>query len=458
MDGLVVRRDDTGRHYAAARGYERGQLVLASRPDVWAPLWPSPLHVSKPTPAELAVLRRNPGVRVVSRAGSDEGGGEVFALLAAAWLLAIRALLAHGTPTWARLMSLDDNERLRVPADAAVVRQFARVLCAALDDARGPTEAEAARLLGAILVNGFGTRSAPTEPAPDGLGLFVDLALFNHACAPNAIADFCCAGPADAVSVRALAPIAAGKPVLIAYLDTSEPRYFRRRQLSASKSFACRCARCEDPTDGDLFGSALQCRACARGWQREQVRADGAVGDGSWLCGACGTSTAEREVWAWDARLREKLAAAQQGDGPSSEAYAQVVAEALEWCHPNHAIVVQALVAAVRAHGSAGPDLERTVCAAEIALAALERTAPPFDAQRADVLFQMGAARHELALAARARGHADVERSELLEAASALQRALAQFRVCCGEQSAGSRASHALAGVCLHAAFALKKT
>lgn len=472
MDGLTVLRDKAhGRHYVASRAFRPGELVLACRPDVWATLWPSPLQISLPTAAELAVLQRNPGVQVLRRDAASEGGegsGGVFALLAAAWLLSIRALLTHGTPTWARLMTLDDNSTLRTRDETAVVQYFARALHAALEDASGPSEAEVARLLGAILVNGFGTRSNPTEAAPDGLGLFVSASLFNHSCAPNAIADFFCSGPADAVSIRALTPIAVGEPVLIAYCDTIEPRYYRRRQLLLSKGFACRCTRCEDPTDSGTFGSAIRCAGCTRGWQTEQVH------EGLWVCSACGATTAEHEVWEWDRRLRARLTAVQlephAEKGPSQagnrSAYSQIITDALERCHPNHAIVVQALVSALSAAKPVdGPSLEgpsvesaqETIIAAEQALGALERTAPPFDAQKADVLFQLGAARHVLARALSERAPVEEERTALFEAASVLQRALAQFRVCNGNDSAGARASHVLASVCLRAAQALSE-
>ncbi|KAG8457357.1 hypothetical protein KFE25_014086 [Diacronema lutheri] len=486
--GLAVRSHEVeGRHYAAVRGFVPGEVLLTAPLDVCAALWPSPLHVSRPTAAELAILRRNPGVQLVrSNARTEGGGGEVFTLLAAAWLLAIRALLMHGTPTWARLMSLDDNARLRGAADAAVVHHFATQLHAALDDESGPTLGEVARLLGAILVNVFGTRSTPREPAPDGLALVVAASLFNHSCEPNAIVDLDGAREdgggalSGAMSVRALAPIAQGEPVLVAYVDTIEPRYHRRRQLAKSKNFECACARCADPTDGGRFASAVRCRACARGWQLEQLWSS-AAGDGEWLCAACGARTPERDVRAWDAAMRARLDALLAAPAKSSgavddsaragEAYAQLVADALEWCHPNHAIVVQALVAAVREHARAAAPAEaaaadaapasalaaaeRVIRAAERALGALERTAPPYDAQKADVLFQIGCARHALARATRGRVPAATERAALLDAAAALRGALAQFRVCGGDACAGSRASHALAGACLRATHAL---
>jgi hypothetical protein len=47
-------------------------------------------------------------------------------------------------------------------------------------------------------------------------------------------------------------------------------------------------------------------------------------------------------------------------------------------------------------------------------------------------------------------------RALLLQAAAALQRALVQFRVVSGEESAGSRAAHALARACMQSAHGLR--
>eukprot|EP00302_Diacronema_sp_CCMP2436_P046554 CAMPEP_0180111656 /NCGR_PEP_ID=MMETSP0985-20121206/35756_1 /TAXON_ID=483367 /ORGANISM="non described non described, Strain CCMP 2436" /LENGTH=445 /DNA_ID=CAMNT_0022049889 /DNA_START=43 /DNA_END=1377 /DNA_ORIENTATION=- len=443
---LHVRSDPAlGRHLVAGRTFTRGEVVLAAAPDVWAAIWPSPLHLSLPSPAELAILQRNPGVQVSRAASGGEPGGEAFAVLAAAWLLAIRALLTRGTPTWARLQTLDDNASLRDPADAAVVSHFAEQLHAALDcDSGGPTLSDCSRLLGAILVNSFGTRSTVSEAAPDGLGLFVCLSLCNHSCDANAFCDFVCARAGEAsspeeykVSLRASRPIEIGEPVHICYNDSIEPRYVRRRQLLRSKNFSCACSRCEDPTDGERFCSALRCRGCARGWQLEQATSD------AWRCAACGCETAAREVEAWDAALRVRLGVAGEVEGgeEACRVYAQIIDAALERCHPNHAIVIQALVAAVGARSRSRPldaaSTLRTVAAAEAALRALERTAH-FDPQKADVQFQAGTAQAHASLLC-APAEAGARRTALLQAAASFQKALAQFRACHGDGSSPGR-------------------
>lgn len=465
-DDLVCLCQDNnqGRYITAGRPFARGEVILTRIPDVWAPFWPSPLDVSRPSPAELVVLRRNPGVKVTRTSATEEEGAETFALLAAAHLLTIRALLMHGSSTWPQLLALDDNARMRSSVESRIIAHVASSVHAALADPSGPSETEVARILGAILVNAIGTRSHLSSPAPSGLALCATLSMLNHSCDPTAILDHVMLDGDARLTVRALRQVQKGEALTIAYVDSIEPRYVRRQLLLRSKNFACGCARCASETDGDRFGSALQCNGCSSGWQREAVSPAAIPGEGSWRCVVCGRETAEREVAAWDAELRTRLrdvhelAASTIATEPlrGVHAFDAFRALALERAHPNHALVVQALIGAAahtsRSYSAGGARASDVLSAANVALAALERTAPAFDPQKADLEFQRGVAMHALAQAA----DLGARRALLLQAAAALQRALVQFRVVSGEESAGSRAAHALARACMQSAHGLR--
>ncbi|KAJ1832091.1 hypothetical protein LPJ63_003797 [Coemansia sp. RSA 2711] len=67
--------------------------------------------------------------------------------------------------------------------------------------------------------------------------------LLNHSCAPNAAFVF-----ADGLqTVRALADIAPGDEVCLAYVDPLTPRRKRREHLAAVYFFDCACAKCAGP-------------------------------------------------------------------------------------------------------------------------------------------------------------------------------------------------------------------
>lgn len=132
-----------------------------------------------------------------------------------------------------------------------------------------------------------------------------------------------------------------------------------------------------------------------------------------WQCVACGAVTSHDQVVKWDDEQRARLASLLPVDGASSEQVEPrlraFIHDALRTCHPNHAIVLQARLALV-AFGFDDSDeeeapgattdctgLQRKLHAATEALQLAERILPQDDPQKADLLFQMGCAQHEIA-------------------------------------------------------------
>ncbi len=77
-------------------------------------------------------------------------------------------------------------------------------------------------------------------------GVYPLTAMMNSVCSPNTQncidSDFTC-------RVRASRNIAKGEEVTTSYTLTLANTAYRQRHLKESKYFACRCSRCEDPTE-----------------------------------------------------------------------------------------------------------------------------------------------------------------------------------------------------------------
>ena len=78
-----------------------------------------------------------------------------------------------------------------------------------------------------------------------------------------------------------------------------------------------------------------------------------------WVCGRCGAVTPGRQILARDAAMRERLEAAQRiaASGAVAEAAGlldELINSALQRCHPNHAIVVEARLGLVAWCAQAG--------------------------------------------------------------------------------------------------------
>ena len=186
----------------------------------------------------------------------------------------------------------------------------------------------------------------------------------------------------------------------------------RQRELQRSKQFRCACELCTDALEADRCGEAscAASRAIAGGsictkTTREQDRCGGGVSRVE--------LTSHEQVVKWDDEQRARLASLLPVDGASSEQVEPklraFIHAALRTCHPNHAIVLQARLALV-AFGFDDSDedeapgattdctgLQRKLHAATEALQLAERILPQDDPQKADLLFQMGCAQHEIA-------------------------------------------------------------
>ena len=186
----------------------------------------------------------------------------------------------------------------------------------------------------------------------------------------------------------------------------------RQRELQRSKQFRCACELCTDALEADRCGGFMRCLACNRGWQHLHEDNERA-GQVWWQCVACGAVTSHDQVVKWDDEQRARLASLLPVDGASSEQVEPrlraFIHDALRTCHPNHAIVLQARLALV-AFGFDDSDeeeapgattdctgLQRKLHAATEALQLAERILPQDDPQKADLLFQMGCAQHEIA-------------------------------------------------------------
>jgi len=172
-----------------------------------------------------------------------------------------------------------------------------------------------------------------------------------------------------------------GEALYISYVDSTEPRYERRRLLQRHKSFTCDCARCgADLSQSEEWESSLRCR-CGRGW----MQPEGGAGD--WRCVSCGAAESFSRVLAWDADLRGRLAAASEG-GAAAEVEA-VLESALRRCHPNHAVALQARLRLVQLASSDADRCRR----AEQALSVAARVCGKYDEQLGDLYCTLSARR-----------------------------------------------------------------
>ena len=65
-----------------------------------------------------------------------------------------------------------------------------------------------------------------------------------------------------------------------------------------------------------------------------------------WVCGVCGYTTPLEEVIQWDEELRERLASCLDEENVfGEEVLRKLMSDALQRCHPNHAILLQARLA-----------------------------------------------------------------------------------------------------------------
>lgn len=96
-----------------------------------------------------------------------------------------------------------------------------------------------------LLVNCF----TLVGPCYDPLGLVLHplAALANHSCNYNAVVRVEYHWPGNhCLKIRALRPIASGEEVVVSYVDATNPRHVRQRELQDRYFFTCECSKCLD--------------------------------------------------------------------------------------------------------------------------------------------------------------------------------------------------------------------
>lgn len=87
------------------------------------------------------------------------------------------------------------------------------------------------------------------SPCYDPLGLVLHplAALANHSCNYNAVVRVEYDRPGNhCLKIRALRPIASGEEVVVSYVDATNPRRVRQRELQDRYFFTCECSKCLD--------------------------------------------------------------------------------------------------------------------------------------------------------------------------------------------------------------------
>ena len=102
------------------------------------------------------------------------------------------------------------------------------------------------------------------------IGLYLDSAVLNHSCDPNASHVFI----NEKLSIRALRQIKKGEEICIQYCDTRQEKMTRQNALKEVYKFDCDCNRCcqekSEPNDGDISNNvALEILDALNGFQNE---------------------------------------------------------------------------------------------------------------------------------------------------------------------------------------------
>lgn len=176
----------------------------------------------------------------------------------------------------------------------------------------------------AYRTNAFTLADAQLDPI--GVSVSVPVALFNHACDPNAVVVFPRAGDRT-MRVVAIKPIAPGAEVLTSYVDLAEPLAQRQATLSSRYLFTCTCRLCttsaHPPKHWTDPRTAIWCEHNCSGWAalpnwRQLPVDDTSLASGA--CNRCGKTSmlhAPREIHArWTAAeaLMERVQKAMQGE------------------------------------------------------------------------------------------------------------------------------------------------
>lgn len=90
------------------------------------------------------------------------------------------------------------------------------------------------------------------DPLYDFIGVYVHpyAALINHSCDYNSVVVF----DGEEAFVKAVRPISTGEQVFISYIDATNPRDIRRKELAERFFFHCQCSKCLLGTDTTADG------------------------------------------------------------------------------------------------------------------------------------------------------------------------------------------------------------
>ncbi|RHZ00504.1 hypothetical protein DYB37_002775 [Aphanomyces astaci] len=146
------------------------------------------------------------------------------------------------------------------PSWVASVERGAELLLQSLPTKAHVSVTEIVGLAGRINENSY-SLDAWTSSKAAAVGMFPVAALLNHSCMPN------CAWANDGrghMEVRTTAFVAHGEELCFSYIDPTQPRPTRQRELLATKHFQCTCPRCSDSSiDGmDAMLEGVCCGVC----------------------------------------------------------------------------------------------------------------------------------------------------------------------------------------------------
>jgi hypothetical protein len=207
-----------------------------------------------------------------------------------------------------------------------------------------PPAAEVLGLFARDECNGFGYWTPSYERT--GVGMAPGAALFNHACAPNAVK---VQAPGFRVEVRALRALSSGEEARFSYVPLTDDVAARREVLARHFGFGCACERCVVEAEaggalllpaaahdcggalypakshGLLRGDVLRCSICRKEQSLKSAAGAAAAAKGGGCAGGGGGGkrggSAEAKALKVAARAAEQEAAAQR-------AAAQAAAEA----------------------------------------------------------------------------------------------------------------------------------
>jgi len=134
---------------------------------------------------------------------------------------------------------------------------------------KSPTEL--LKLVVRLKSNVFMLSSEDSSKQNLAIGLYLNSAVLNHSCRPNASHVFI----GDKLSIRALRKIQKGEEICIQYCDTRQAKCIRKSSLKKVYKFDCDCDKCSQETgnldgDGVAVNVALEILEALNGIQNEE--------------------------------------------------------------------------------------------------------------------------------------------------------------------------------------------